>query len=139
MGKRGPKKGHKYKLTPEAVEAIKVHFSHGATDEQACHAIGITKQTLYNYYEDYPEFRDVRKALKGCVGLQAKKNIVDTIYDGDVANSKWWLERIEKNEYSTQTNTKNESVLTDGDGNAFSKEELDILQRYGVIKEGESQ
>lgn len=83
-------------------------FAVGATDEQACFFANISHQTLYNYQQKNPEYVERKEALKKSLGLIAKNNLAKAINQGDVENAKWYLERKEKDEYSTKINNANE-------------------------------
>ena len=43
-----------------------------------------------------------KEQLKNSPSIKAKLNIVEAIEEGDSELSKWWLERKEKNEFSTK-------------------------------------
>lgn len=95
-------------MTPETLKKLEDAFLVGATDIQACLAADISHATLYNYQEKNPEFIDRKEALKSSLALQAKNNMANSIASGDTTDSKWYLERKEKAEFSTQTNTNSQ-------------------------------
>ena len=89
-------------MTAETVSKLEQAFSNGATDVQACFYAGISKQTLYDYQKKHPEFIDRKEALKSNLRLIAKNTLAKSIRDGDTNDAKWYLERKEKNEFSTK-------------------------------------
>ena len=99
-------------MTSEAVQKLEQAISWGATDLQACFFADLSKSTLYNYQNANPEFVERKEALKSNLGLIAKRVIHDSIVDDNGYDAKWYLERKEQKEYSTQTNQQ----LLDGDG-----------------------
>lgn len=46
------------------------------------------------------------RSLKGSVNVKARENIANKISKGDVDSSKWWLERVEKDTFSTKVETE---------------------------------
>jgi len=107
------KGGRPTKMDDLTVKKLEEAFINGATDVQACFYAGISKQTLYTYQDKNPEFIDRKEALKANLGLIAKNVLAKSIRDDDNANdAKWYLERKEKKEYSTQTNQQ----FLDGEG-----------------------
>lgn len=85
-------------MTDDVVNKLEEAYSNDATDLEACFLANISKQTLYNYQDEHPEFVDRKKALKEMTKYQAKKNIKEKILDGDIQQSNWWLERKGKDE-----------------------------------------
>lgn len=98
-------------MTPEKVKEIEEYFSVGATDLEACFLAGISKQTLYNYQENNPDFVDRKEALKNMPKYKSKKLIVESIEKGDKNDAKWYLERKD-NEFKQKTDiTSNDEAL----------------------------
>lgn len=98
-------------MTDEKVKELEGYFSIGATDLEACFLANISKQTLYNYQENNPDFVDRKEALKNMPKYKAKKNIVGEIEKGDKETSKWYLERKDR-EFKNKTDitTDDESI-----------------------------
>jgi ACT domain-containing protein len=93
-------------MTPETIDKLEEAFSNGATDQEAIFLANISKSTFYDYCQANPEFSERTDALKEMVKYQARKNVVEKIREGDIAQSNWYLERKAKNEFSTrQENT----------------------------------
>lgn len=89
-------------MTPETVKKLEYGFLRGLTDEQCCLFAGISKQALYDYCHAHPEFTDRKELLKQQPSVQAKINIAEGIENGDTELSKWYLERKNKDEFSTK-------------------------------------
>lgn len=96
-------------MTSEVVNKLEQAFTMDMTDLEACLYAGISKQTLYNYQDKNKAFIDRKEILKNSLSLKAKTNLANKINDGDSNESRWWLERRRKNEFSTQVNNKNEN------------------------------
>jgi len=93
-------------MTPETLDKLEEAFSNGATDQEAIFLANISKSTFYDYCQANPEFSERTDSLKEMVKYQARKNVVERIREGDIAQSNWYLERKAKNEFSTrQENT----------------------------------
>lgn len=89
-------------MTPETISKLEEAFANGAADLEACFYAGIGKTTLYNYQNDNPEFVDRKEGLRAMVKYQARKNITESIRNGDLENSKWYAERKIRNEFATR-------------------------------------
>lgn len=89
-------------MTKETIQKLEYGFLKGLTDEQCCCYADISTSTLYNYCNDNPEFMERKEQLKNNPTIKAKLNIVEAIEQGDRDISKWYLERKEKNEFSTK-------------------------------------
>ena len=91
-------------MTDDVVNKLEQAFAMGCTDIESCLFANISKQTLYNYQALHPEFIDRKEELKDSLKLHAKSNLSRSIkIDEDVDNSKWYLERKSKSEFSTRT------------------------------------
>ena len=67
---------NKYKevWTPQRKRQLELLFYNGGSVIEACHILGIVKQTFYNWYDKYDDFREV----------------VDF---GKVAAESWWIQK----------------------------------------------
>ncbi len=84
------------KITPSTLQTLKLCFSVGMTDEEACYFSKISTSTLYNFQKENSDFLEEKNILKESVTLQARVNIWRSIKKWDVADSKWWLVRRDK-------------------------------------------
>lgn len=122
-------------MTKEVIVQLEHAFSNCLTDLEACIYAGISKDALYNYIQKNPEFHDRKEHLKKQVGIKAKLNVVKKISDGSEKESKWWLERKAKDEFSTR------SELTGEDGKEIevrtklNEEDKAILDRFIAERE----
>lgn len=97
------------------------------TDDEACSYAGISKTQLEYFQKLHPDFYGIKHAAKSQPGMHAKKRIVGNI-EKDTELSKWWLERTQKDTFSTrQENTgANGRDLFDGMTARFKKLQDDI-------------
>jgi hypothetical protein len=100
--KPAKKMGRPTVMTAEMVKKLEFGFLKGLTDEQCCLFAVISKQALYDYCHAHPEFTDRKELLKQQPSVQAKINIAEGIENGDADLSKWYLERKNKDEFSTK-------------------------------------
>ena len=89
-------------MTEEVLQKLEYAFMRGLSDVEACLYADIATTTLYNYCEKNPEFRERKEELKQHTTAQAKLNVAEEIENGNVEQSKWWLERKAKDEFSTK-------------------------------------
>jgi len=105
-----PKKKKKYttwrptKMTENTLQKLEFAFMAWCTDLEACLYADISDWTLYNYQNEQPSFLDRKKLLKSNVRLQARINVVNSVYENNIEDSKWMLERVAKDEFSRQVN-----------------------------------
>ena len=83
-------------MTEKTLEKLEEAFKVGATDEEACLNADIDPKTLYNYCDKNTSFSSRKELLKNQPNFKSKINIVEEINNGDVAQSKWWLEKKDK-------------------------------------------
>lgn len=89
-------------MTDEMIGKLELLFAKGLTDREACLIADITPSTLYDYCNKNPEFTERKELLKEKVKIQAKLNIAESIENKDVDDSKWYLERKAKDEFSAK-------------------------------------
>lgn len=95
-------------MTPEALRKLEEAFAMGCTDVEACLYANIGKSTLYTYQAENEGFLERKEELKESLKLHAKSNLSRSIkIDEDVDNSKWYLERKAKQEFSTKVESEN--------------------------------
>ena len=80
-------------MTEEVIETIESELKNGATLAQASFLAGISLRTIYNYFDEHPEFKDRAELLQGMVAYRARINIKNKIEGGDIDTSKYWLDR----------------------------------------------
>ena len=80
-------------MTPDVIETIESELKNGATLAQASFLAGISLRTIYNYFDEHPEFKDRAELLQGMVAYRARINIKNKIEGGDIDTSKYWLDR----------------------------------------------
>jgi len=99
------KMGRHSKMTRHMIEKLEKCFSNSFTDDEAVLYCNIDKETLYTYCDKYPAFSIKKEELKKKPNLKAKQNIISGINSGDKIDSKWWLERKAKDEFSIRQET----------------------------------
>jgi hypothetical protein len=89
-------------MTPEVISKLEEGFCNNLNDLEACLYAGISKKTLYNYQAENPDFYARKELLKSNITMHAKHNVARSIKAGELQESKWHLERVAKQEYSTR-------------------------------------
>ena len=130
--KKHPKTGggRPPKITPDVVKKLEEAFAMGCTDIEACLYADITKATLYNYQNKYPEFIDRKEQLKETPVLKARKAVVNALAKDHEFSLKY-LERKKKDEFSLRvenTGANGGALDVNLNLNKLSKEELDKLE-----------
>ncbi len=91
-----PKGGRPPVITQSVLDKLKLCFSVSLTDEEACYFCWISTDALYKYQRENPEFIKEKKILKDSITMQSKVNIWWSIKKWNVQDSKWWLEKKDK-------------------------------------------
>lgn len=89
-------------MTPETVNKLEEVFALGGSDLEACFYAGISRQTLYNYQHDHPEFVERKEELKEQPILKARRSVLNGI-DTDPELALKFLERRKKSEFAQRT------------------------------------
>ena len=98
----GTNRGRPTVMTDEVVSKMEYGFMKGLNVTECCHYADISRTAFYDYLEKNPEFADRIEELRSNPSTRAKLNVVEAIENGDTDLSKWWLERKNKEEFSTK-------------------------------------
>lgn len=94
--------GRPTKMTDDTIKKLEEAFALGCSDGEACFYADISKQTLYTYQKDHPEFIDRKEALKERPILMARQSVIKgLVEDHDLALK--YLERKKKDEFSLRS------------------------------------
>jgi len=113
--------GRKSVMTDDTVNKLEQAFSLGCSDTEACLFADISRQTLYDYQKNHPEFIDRKAVLKEKLLLKARTVVAEALNNKDKDTAKWYLERKSKNEFGTRTE------ITGADGSNLSPPIINIL------------
>lgn len=87
----------------QVIAKLEGAFSKGHTVLEACLIAGISKDAYYNYCKEHPELKERVELLREQPAMHARRNLADSIEGGDLSNSRWYLERKKKDEFSTSS------------------------------------
>lgn len=103
------------KMTDETIKKLEDWFMFWMTDSEACLYADISMATLYNYQNENPKFLEKKRLLKDNLKMHARLNLGKSIkwemkdenWDPDLTraliDSKWYLERKVKDEFSKRS------------------------------------
>jgi hypothetical protein len=97
--------GRPPKVTTKIKDKLEKAFAMSFTDEEARLYADLAMSTFYDYCRNNPEFSEKKETLKKKPNIKAKMNILESLNNGDVKDSQWWLERKSKGEFGTKTET----------------------------------
>ena len=119
--KPGPKNkgGRPPIMTDDTIKKLEEVFALGGSDSEACFYANISKQTLYNYQKEHPEFVDRKEALKEKPILKARQTVVKAL--DDPKDAQWFLERKRKEEFSLR------QEVTGPEGELLSPIKIEIV------------
>lgn len=86
----------------ETLQKLEAAFLQGMTNREACFLANISESLFYAVCKASPNLKERFEQLSENVKILAKRNLVEAINKGDVENSKWYLERKNKDEFSTR-------------------------------------
>jgi hypothetical protein len=125
----------------EVVQSLKTFFLLGYSIKKACEYGGFNPQTLYTWVKNDDVLRTKINAWQGQVNSKAREAVVQSILgqeekrnkEGEVIqefrppsikSSQWWLERMEREHFSTRTELDHTSK-----GEAISGWKLEIIDK----------
>ena len=91
-------------MTPEVIDELEKRFRDGATNLEAIEGL-ISEDTFYDHQKRNPEFAARMDMAKEYTTEIARGVVSKAIKRGDRDTAKWWLERKNKQEFSTKTET----------------------------------
>jgi NADH:ubiquinone oxidoreductase subunit E len=89
--------GRPTKMTPDTLRKLEEVFAIGGSDSEACFYADISKETLYAYQREHPEFTDRKEALKEKPILKARQAVVKGL--DNYQNAMDYLKRKRKKEF----------------------------------------
>lgn len=116
-----------YVMTDDVVRKLDEAFLYGLTDRQACQFAEIPYSTFTSWLERNEEYRTKKEMLKENPKIRAKINVVKSILKGDLYDSKWYLERTDK-----EFNPKSQVDVGNKDGESFKTESTTDLSKLSV-------
>lgn len=93
MSKLANKGGAPIAITPEIEQKLEEILRVGGTIAEACASANIAERTYYYRAKNDQKFLQKMEAAKIYSDVMAKRNVAKTIHEGNVDNSKWWLEK----------------------------------------------
>lgn len=119
---------HDLKYKPEYVEQLPSMFANGEDVAEVATALGVSRQTFYNWVEAYPDFKEAYEIGKqkseawwaklGRAGAAGKVDIQPTVWIFNMKNKFGWKDRVETDHTSsdgTMTPKVIERVIVDTD------------------------
>lgn len=95
----------------EVIESLRPYFMLGYNRRRACMFGGIDNSTLSRWEKDNPTLSTKIDAWINSVNAKARENIARKISAGDVSESKWWIEKTDK-DFTEKTETEVTGGLT---------------------------
>lgn len=114
-------------ITEDKLRKLDFYFAKGLTDAQACLLAEIAPSTLYLYCKENPEYSERKESLKESPKIKAKINIAESIEGGNLYDSRWYLERTDK-----EFNPKSQVDVGNKDGETFKTESKTDLSKLSV-------
>ena len=102
MAHEETKMGRPTVMTEAIVGKLEYGFMKGLNVTECCHYADISRTAFYDYLDKNPDFSNRIEELRSYTSAKAKLNITEAIEEGDRDLSKWWLERRNRDEFSTK-------------------------------------
>lgn len=87
-------------IDQSCVDKLEQAFAIGCSKTEACLYADISRQTLYDYFKEHPDFLDKCERLKERPVLKARGTVVKSLDEPE--HAKWYLERKLKSEFGTR-------------------------------------
>lgn len=114
-------------MTEQVILKLRECFSFGLSDARSCKVAGISEPTLYKYQVENPEFINEKETLKQDLIMKAAKTISESL--DDPKNAQWLLERRDKENYSTRTESSVLRTNIEIPAASLDKETLERLEK----------
>lgn len=98
-------------MTPKMIEKFKEAFVMWFSDREACLYCQVNPSTFYEYCSNHKDFAELKELLKEQPKMNAKAVVAKKISEWDDYNSRWYLERKAKDEFSTKSEIDNNTKL----------------------------
>ncbi len=118
--------GRPSKFTPEREAAILEAVRAGNYLETAAHLSGISKTTLYEWRDHYPNFANALEKARA----EAEANCIALVKSAAIENwqaAAWWLERSFPDKYGRRTRVEHGGEVTIHEQSDFDKEIAALL------------
>ena len=126
--------GRPTKLSPEMVKKLEEAASVDATIEQMCFYAGIAEKTYYNWIDKNPELLQRLDSLRQRRPLKANQNITAAIENGDLALSKWELEKKQPDTYGEKVKLEHSGSIDNSSSVPVEDKEA-VSEFYKKLKE----
>lgn len=100
------------KLDNQRVKKLEEAFTLGCNIKEACIYAGISKQTYYNWEEEYTELFDHFEVLRLSPIFKARRTVLGAL-EKDVKVAQWYLERKAKDEFGLNSKSPNDEKRID--------------------------
>lgn len=87
----------KQKLTPETVKKLEEVFAIDGTVEEACYYADISKQTYYNWIDEFPKMKEQFDRLRNRPILKARQEVIKGL--NNYQNAMDYLKRKKRKEF----------------------------------------
>jgi hypothetical protein len=94
------KMGAPVKMTETTVRKLEMALWHGFSVSTACLVSGISRETYYSHIAKDPDLSDRFALAQEMVSYKARNNILRAVANGDIAASRFWLERKSRAEFA---------------------------------------
>lgn len=126
-------------MTPETIQKLRDWFCYSCTDTEACLYAWISTTTFYNWLDKNEAFREEKEMLKKKVSMKAKFNMAKSINQWDRDDSKRWLPRKSKDEFSERSETTGKDWMPIAVEAQLSQEQMEkiaqnILESHKHLK-----
>lgn len=115
----------------QIVQTLKPYLQLGYSVKKACKLAQFPDSTFYDWINNDDLLRAKVEAWQGMISAKARQNVASSVDKGNVEDSKWWLERREKREWSTR------QEITGEDGRPLNDMGQDARERAEKYKQPE--
>lgn len=116
-------------ITARVVSLLVTGFHNGLSVRQACFQAGISHEAYYARLRSDKAFTDTMSRAQQLVSMTARTSITNAIKSGDVAASKWWLERRDRDDFSLKQEIEMEGTIETPAQPPLTEEKINEIMR----------
>lgn len=124
-------------ITAKVVRLLVTCFQNGLTVRQACWQSGVSHEAYYQRLRSDSEFADIMSKAQQLPSMTARNNVLKAIKKGDLSSSRWWLERKDKEEFSSKADVTMQEEVTTMPSSVEVERIRQSAQRFNMLSDEE--
>lgn len=94
----------------ELFQSLEYYLELGFSLRKACNYTGLPYSTMQDALSDYESLRAKTTALQNKVNVKARENLIESIKNGNIKDSKWWLEKKDTDFFRIDSDSEDKTI-----------------------------